>query len=98
MPPMSAAVEVAAYRIVIEAVTNVRRHSTARCCRVVIRGDDHLRIEVRDDGVARASWTAGVGLMAMSERSAEVGGTFSAGPTPNGGRVEACLPLTSAAL
>ena len=49
MPPMSAAVEVAAYRIVIEAVTNVRRHSTAETCQVIIRTDDHLS----DRGVRR---------------------------------------------
>jgi signal transduction histidine kinase len=97
MPPMSAAVEVAAYRIVMEAVTNVRRHSAARCCRVIITGDDHLRIAVCDDGPGGQTWTAGVGLTAMLERSAEVGGTFTAGPTPAGGRVEACLPLTGAA-
>jgi signal transduction histidine kinase len=96
MPAMSAAVEVAAYRIVIEAVTNVRRHSTAGRCRVIIRGDDHLRIEVCDDGGPVENWTAGVGLAAMSERSAEVGGTLTAGPTPSGGRVEARLPLTVA--
>ena len=94
MPPMSAAVEVAAYRIVIEAVTNVRRHSTAGSCQVVIRTDDHLRIEVCDDGPSVETWTAGVGLSAMAERTAEVGGSIAAGPTPHGGRVEVSLPLT----
>ncbi len=96
MPLMSAAVEVAAYRIVIEAVTNVRRHSGASSCRVSIRGDDQLRIEVCDDGPVADTWTAGVGLTAMSERATEVGGTFTAGPTPYGGRVEAALPLAGA--
>jgi signal transduction histidine kinase len=94
MPPMSAAVEVAAYRIVIEAVTNVRRHSTAASCHVIIRADDNLRIEVSDDGPSVETWTAGVGLSAMSERTAEVGGSIAAGPTPHGGRVEVSLPLS----
>jgi signal transduction histidine kinase len=97
MPPMSAAVEVAAYRIVIEAVTNVRRHSTAESCQVIIRTDDQLRIEVCDDGPSVETWTAGVGLLAMSERTAEVGGLIAAGPTPHGGRVEVSLPLSGSA-
>jgi signal transduction histidine kinase len=97
MPPMSAAVEVAAYRIVIEAVTNVRRHSTAETCQVSIRTDDRLRIEVCDDGPSVEIWTAGVGLSAMAERTAEVGGSIAAGPTPHGGRVEVSLPLTESA-
>jgi two-component system, NarL family, sensor kinase len=94
LPPMSAAVEVAAYRIVIEAVTNVRRHSTAETCHIIIRADDHLLIAVSDDGASVETWTAGVGLSAMAERTAEVGGSITAGPTPQGGRVEVSLPLS----
>jgi signal transduction histidine kinase len=93
LPPLSAAVEVAAYRIIAEAVTNVRRHSDAHHCTVRICGDAELGVEVVDDGHSDGPWSAGVGLTAMAERAAEVGGWFTAGPTEAGGRVAVGLPL-----
>jgi signal transduction histidine kinase len=93
LPTLSAAVEVSAYRIVAEAVTNVRRHSGARRCTVRICAEDDLRIEVTDDGTRAGPWLPGVGLTAMAERAAEVGGWLDAGPTVNGGRVAVGLPL-----
>jgi two-component system, NarL family, sensor kinase len=97
MPPLSAAVEVAAYRIVTEAMTNAARHSGATSIKIRLAlpyGDD-LRIEVSDDGAGPpSSWQAGFGLISMRERAAELGGSCEAGPAPDGGgRVTASLPL-----
>ncbi|GAB3998192.1 sensor histidine kinase [Nocardioides marmoraquaticus] len=92
---LPAAVEVAAYRIVVEAATNAARHAPGSAVRVTLtaRGDG-LEVEVVDDGGCCAAWTPGVGLESMRERAAEVGGTLEAGPTPTGGAVRACLPPT----
>jgi signal transduction histidine kinase len=73
---LPAAVEVAAFRVVAEALANVARHSHARNCRVLVRHGDALSIEVRDDGVGLPpSVRSGVGLDSMRERAAELGGT-----------------------
>jgi len=92
-PDLPAAVEVAAYRIVTEALTNVARHSTSASASVRLDpAPDGLRLEVTDRGRSGA-WRAGVGLSSMRERAAELGGTLEAGPGPSGGRVAALLPL-----
>ncbi|HEV2257450.1 MAG TPA: sensor histidine kinase [Streptosporangiaceae bacterium] len=97
MPPLPAAVEVAAYRIVTEAMTNAARHSGATSIkiRLALPDGDDLRIEVSDDGAGPpSSWQAGFGLISMRERAAELGGSCEAGPAPDGGgRVTASLPL-----
>jgi signal transduction histidine kinase len=95
LPPLAAATEVAAYRIAVEAVTNSVRHADARTCRVDVTADDVLRIEVVDDGRGiRTGTVRGVGLVAMTERAAEVGGTCTVGAAaPGGTRVVAMLPL-----
>ncbi len=95
MPPLPAAVEVAAYRIVQEALTNVSRHARARACRVRLSIDEELELEITDDGVGLpADLRAGVGLASMRERAAELGGTCTAEPLTTGGtRVFARLPL-----
>jgi two-component system NarL family sensor kinase len=98
LPPLSAAVEVAAYRIVVEALANAVRHSSATMVTVMIRVEpDGLAVEVTDDGAAGGPWTMGVGTASMHERAAELGGTLGAGPTPAGGRVAALLPLGTSA-
>ena len=96
---LPAAVEVAAFRIAVEAATNAVRHSGATTCRVRFDADaDRLLIvDVTDDGVAGAPWSGGVGLQAMRERAAEVGGSVTAAPTPAGGQVHAWLPLATVA-
>jgi two-component system, NarL family, sensor kinase len=93
LPPVPAAVEVAAFRIVVESLTNVCRHAgTDRAAvRVGLTGD-RLELEVTDDGTG-GPWVPGVGLTAMRERAEAVGGTCTAAPTPTGGRVTARLPL-----
>ena len=100
LPVLPAAVEVAAYRICTEALTNVARHAHAHHVSIVVAIDGALCLEVLDDGTASTAngdrWRPGVGLLSMAERVAEVGGTLRAGPTPTGGRVYANLPLALA--
>ncbi|WP_261556186.1 sensor histidine kinase [Frankia tisae] len=94
---LSAAVEVAAYRIATEAVLNVRRHSMADQCTVRISCDPDLHLTVSDNGTAAAPWRAGVGLRSMRERAAQVGGICEAGPTGDGGLVSIRIPLEQGA-
>jgi signal transduction histidine kinase len=97
LPPLPAAVEVAAYRIVLEALNNVVRHADAHRCVVRLVIDElpfMLYVEVTDDGkgVAEDRGT-GVGLSSMRERAAELGGSCEVVALPSGGtRVRACLP------
>lgn len=100
MLPLPAAVEVAAYRIVVEALTNVARHARARLCRIRLDVDDHLEIEVADDGIGLpADLRAGVGIASMRERVAELGGSCAMESPPGGGaRVLASLPIASQGL
>jgi signal transduction histidine kinase len=90
--PLPAAVELAAYRIVQEALTNVTRHSHANVVTVRISHDDGVRVEVTDDGVG-GSADPGNGIVGMRERAAALGGSVEAGPRAGGGfRVAAHLP------
>jgi signal transduction histidine kinase len=90
---LPAALEVAAYRIATEALTNVVRHSEATQVDVVVRTRaGQLEIDVLDNGPAR-SWKPGVGTASMTERAEELGGTCEHGPGPRGGVVRARIPL-----
>ncbi|TCO32859.1 signal transduction histidine kinase [Kribbella steppae] len=93
LPALPAALEVAAYRIATEALTNIVRHSHATYAVLALRCDDGLEIQVTDDGPPNGEWRPGVGLHAMRERAAELGGRFEAGPSPTGGVVRASFPL-----
>ena len=100
LPNLPAAVEVATYRIVQEAVTNVVRHPKAQHCTVRIEfseltGDAQLWVSVEDDGVGIPfQKRAGVGIQSMHERTAELGGNCVIDSRPEGGtRVTAQLPL-----
>jgi len=98
LPPLSAAVEVAAYRIAAEALNNAARHSGARHTSVSFTVDDaQLRLEVSDDGVGvstqRDHRGTGVGLATMAERAAELGGACSIASHGGGTSVVAVLPL-----
>ncbi|GAB3856049.1 hypothetical protein GCM10028801_12610 [Nocardioides maradonensis] len=95
---LPAAVEVAAYRIVGEALTNVARHADARRARLTFSlAGDALTVELADDGVGiDADRQAGVGLVSLRERAAELGGTADITCPPTGGTVvRARLPLRS---
>ncbi|CAN5178312.1 hypothetical protein BH20ACT5_BH20ACT5_10880 [soil metagenome] len=94
LPPLTAAVETAAYLIALEAMTNVIRHSGARHCRLRISYDEALRLEVTDDGVGIRGRPAGVGTASMRERAAELGGTIAVrAAAPDGTSVTATLPV-----
>ncbi|MGW6199707.1 histidine kinase [Kribbella sp. NPDC055110] len=97
LPTLPAALEVAAYRIATEALTNVVRHARATSAVLALRCGTDLEIEITDNGPPTAPWHPGVGLQAMQERAAELGGTFQAGPTPTGGQVQAHFPLPTPA-
>jgi two-component system, NarL family, sensor kinase len=95
---LPAIVEVAAYRIVCEALTNVVRHSAASSCTVTLARDHQfkgLRVEIVDDGVGISGVRGrGVGLGSMRERAAELGGTLVLDAPPEGGtRIVARLPI-----
>jgi len=76
LPPLPAAVEVAAYRIVLEAITNVVRHAQASECRICLSLSDVLSLEILDDGVGLPKgYRVGVGMTSMRERAEELGGT-----------------------
>lgn len=95
---LPAAVELAAFRIVQEAITNVVRHSRARSADITLDyGADVLTVEVTDDGTGGArggSVTEGSGIRGMRERVAALHGTFGLDAAPSGGlRVAASFPL-----
>jgi signal transduction histidine kinase len=95
---LPAAVDVAAYRIVAEALTNVARHAGAtRTSVALVRHGDRLTIDVEDDGSGLPEVRrGGVGLASMDERAAELGGRLVVGPRPGGGTgVHASLPTVS---
>jgi signal transduction histidine kinase len=95
LPALLAAVEVAAYRIVQEALTNVARHAHARACTVRLAITDAFLLEIGDDGVGfPAQSCAGVGLLSMRERAAESGGSCLVESAPGRGtRILVHLPL-----
>jgi signal transduction histidine kinase len=109
--PLPAGVDLAAFRIVQEALTNVTRHAGPATATVLVAyGDDELTVQVDDDrkGVGSAfgrqptdsdqqtRWS-GNGIRGMRERAAALGGELAAGPRPGGGfRVRARLPLDGA--
>ncbi len=97
--PLPADIDLSAFRIIQEAVTNVVRHAGTGQCRVLIgQQDGQLSIEVTDSGRGGAVAGTGYGIAGMRERAALLGGDFSAGPRPGGGfRVAARLPVPAPA-
>jgi signal transduction histidine kinase len=103
VPAVPADVELAAYRIGMEAMTNVARHARARRCTVTVGtvGSTALRLVVDDDGAGLdpEAVGAGLGLRSMRERAHELGGRCTVEPRPGGGtRVTADLPLARKAV
>ena len=95
LPRLPAAIEVAAYRIALEAVTNTVRHAQASRCNVVVDAKDgNLHLTISDDGIGLpTTYQPGIGLASMQERSEELGGSCRIESQENGGtRVTAVLP------
>lgn len=95
LPPLPAAIEIACYRIVQEALTNIVRHAHATAATAKLRIQDALIVEVVDNGQGLPPGArAGVGFRSMHERAEELGGLCSIGNLPQSGtRVLAKLPL-----
>jgi len=105
--PLPAAVELASYRIVQEALTNVTRHAHAQHVTVRVGFQDGVRVEVTDDGTGsdgtggdgderHGASHPGNGIVGMRERAAALGGSVDAGPLAGGGfRVLAHLPVAA---
>jgi signal transduction histidine kinase len=99
LPALPAAVEVAAYRIAQEALTNVIRHARAQQCLLRLRLQDGvLTLQITDDGKGIAlGHHIGVGLLAMQERAVELGGSCTITRGPSGGTtIQVSLPLDMA--
>ena len=100
-PPLPAAVDLAAYRIIQESLTNVARHAGRALVTVRVTYDDaDVHVEIDDDGALPSEGAAaigtGSGITGMRERAAVLGGELSAGFRPGGGfRVSARLPVRS---
>ncbi len=99
--PLPGAVDLTAYRIVQESLTNVVRHAHASAANVVVRYEPSaIVVQIEDDGHGgrNGARSDGHGLVGMRERATAVGGTLEAGPAPHGGfRVHARLPTPSTA-
>jgi signal transduction histidine kinase len=96
--PLPAGLDLAAFRIAQEALTNVARHATATTTTVrLVYGLDELVLQVDDDGrgpAAPGTTGTGTGIIGMRERAVALGGQLEAGPRADGGfRVRARLPL-----
>jgi signal transduction histidine kinase len=86
LPILPAAVEVAAYRIAMEGMTNAARHANASRCSVRLTAGDNLHLEIEDNGVGmRDRVPYGVGLASMRERAAELSGDFRLQSSPGAG-------------
>ena len=97
-PELPAAVEVAAYRVTQEALTNVVRHARASRCRVTgSLSDDDLVIEIVDDGCGGARASTGLGIPGMHDRAGEIGGSVELATQDAGTAVTLRLPLKAEA-
>lgn len=98
LPQLSAAVEVAVYRIALEGMTNAARHSGSAWCKASIAADGEIVVAVEDDGVGIDDEVRqGIGLRSMRERTYELGGDFSIARREGGGtKVRASFPLEDA--
>jgi signal transduction histidine kinase len=106
LPPLPAAIEVAVYRVIAEALTNARRHAHATSILIAVHCREHqLILKVRDDGTGGARRRPGrVGISSMRARIEELGGSFAIGPglettgpsQESGTEISARLPIADA--
>ncbi|MFO7682367.1 MAG: GAF domain-containing sensor histidine kinase [Chloroflexota bacterium] len=96
LPPLPAAVEVAAYRIITEAISNTMRHARAQTCHIQLTINGAMALQVQDNGCGLPiDVSHGVGLHSMQERAEELGGAFSIKSiSGQGTTIYASLPLT----
>ncbi|WP_158453694.1 sensor histidine kinase [Paenibacillus beijingensis] len=98
LPPLSAATEVAMYRIVQEAITNSFRHGGASRCQVELMSSDGLRLTIADNGKGFESPVSpGVGIRSMKERAEELGGCCQINSTGQGTTVQVMIPAAKEA-
>jgi len=97
LPELPAAVEVAAYRTAVEAVTNVARHSGVAEATVyfALASGPALRIQIQDRGRSTTTWTPGVGMVSMRERIEQIGGTLTVHAGRHGATITAHIPITA---
>jgi signal transduction histidine kinase len=97
LPPLPAAIEVAIYRIALEAITNVLKHAHARRCLIKLAAGELICLTVQDDGRGLPEAVQmGVGLPSMRERAEELGGKFSLHSTlGTGATISACFSLST---
>jgi two-component system, NarL family, sensor kinase len=97
LPPLPAAVEVAAYNILREGLSNVFHHAQAKHCRVKVGCSQKLHLSTRDDGIGLPkNYRPGVGLTSMRERAEELGGSCNITSQPGKGtEIAAQFPLAS---
>ena len=97
LPRLRPEVELAAFRIITEALTNTARHADANHCSVTLAPTDQtLEITVADDGQGIPTTPSlGLGIRSMQERATELGGTFHLGtlPTNSGTLIHVAIPL-----
>ncbi len=100
LPQLPSVVEIAIWRIALEALTNAQRHANASRIEVTLecRGSDLVELAVSDDGDGLASSASpGIGIRSMHDRARRIGGTLTvASRLPHGTLVRACLPLPAA--
>ena len=98
LPLLPAAVEVATYRIVLEALNNVAKHSHATQCDIRLRIADNLLVDITDNGIGMPDrLQAGVGIISIRERVSELGGSCTFKKIPSGGtHVSVRLPMFQA--
>jgi len=95
LPRLPAAVEVAAYRIAVEAMTNTVRHAHATHGTIAVEVGESLSVDITDDGIGiPIAYRSGIGIASMRERAEELGGSCSVEPLhPHGTLVRATIPL-----
>jgi two-component system NarL family sensor kinase len=98
LPPIPVEVRNAAFRIATEALTNIATHSNATTAVIRVTAGASFTLQIDDNGTSDGiAWDEGFGLASMRDRTATVGGTLEAGPSPHGASVRVEFPLPNPA-